>query len=143
MSTAPPRNPDARKRNRTMLIALFVMFFGSMLIAGLLRFSGWQPEGMKNHGELLQPPADLRDAAPRTTAGSEYRWQPHRRVEIAPFFDVGNVHHDWDSLFSGGMKTGYGIGFRVVSSKRVFARLDIGVGGNEGKQILFKLNESF
>ena len=74
---------------------------------------------------------------------TEYRWQPHRRVEIAPFFDVGNVHHDWDSLFSGGMKTGYGIGFRVVSSKRVFARLDIGVGGNEGKQILFKLNESF
>ena len=86
MSTPTP-DPDARKRNRTMLIALFVMFFGSMLIAGLLRFSGWQPEGMKNKGELLQPPADLRDGTPRTTDGSDYRWQPEARlwrIVVAP-----------------------------------------------------------
>lgn len=93
MSTVQPRNPDARKRNRTMLIALFVMFFGSMLIAGLLRFSGWQPEGMKNHGELLQPPADLRDATPRTTDGSDYLWQPEARlwrIAVAPPADCGD-----------------------------------------------------
>ena len=86
MSTPTPE-PEARKRNRTMLIALFVMFFGSMLIAGLLRFSGWQPEGMKNKGELLQPPADLRDAVPRTTDGSQYHWQPEARlwrIVVAP-----------------------------------------------------------
>jgi hypothetical protein len=86
MSTPTP-NPEARKRNRTMLIALFVMFFGSMLVAGLLRFSGWQPEGMKNLGELLQPPADLRDAQPRGVDGSAYAWQPEARlwrIAVAP-----------------------------------------------------------
>jgi hypothetical protein len=74
---------------------------------------------------------------------TEYRWLPHKRIQIAPFFDLGNVHRDWASLFDGDMKTGYGIGFRVVSSKRVFARFDIGLGGNEGRQYLFKLSESF
>jgi hypothetical protein len=74
---------------------------------------------------------------------TEYRWAVHKRLQVAPFFDVGNVHRNWDELFNGDMKTGYGIGFRVTSSKRVFARLDIGLGGNEGKQILFKLSESF
>ena len=50
-----------RNRNRGLLIAIFVMFFGSMLVAGLLRFSGWRPAGTQNHGELLQPPGDLRE----------------------------------------------------------------------------------
>ena len=92
MSHASPQNPDAHKRNRTMLIALFVMFFGSMLVAGLLRFSGWQPQGMKNHGELLQPPADLREAQLLANDGSPYRWQPEARlwrIAVAPPADCG------------------------------------------------------
>ncbi|MFC3551292.1 hypothetical protein ACFOLC_09750 [Lysobacter cavernae] len=69
-----------RTRNRSLLIALFVMFFGSMLVAGLLRFSGWRPEGMKNHGELLQPPTDLRQQVPQLHDGTAYRWNPAGRV---------------------------------------------------------------
>jgi len=79
--------PQARRRNRGLLIAILLMFFGSMLVAGLLRFSGWRPEGMKNHGELLQPPADLRAVVPRRTDGSAYRWQPDARrwrIALAP-----------------------------------------------------------
>ena len=37
-----------RNRNRTLLLLLFAMFFGSMLVAGLLRFSGWRPQGTKS-----------------------------------------------------------------------------------------------
>ena len=74
---------------------------------------------------------------------SEYRWNVHKRLDIAPFFDVGHVHHNWDELFTGDIKTGYGIGFRLVNRSRVLARFDIGLGGSEGKQFLFKLNESF
>mgnify|MGYP000849196992 CR=1 FL=1 len=54
--------PDAvRNRNRGMLVLIVVFFLGSALVAGALRFSGWRPEGTRNHGELLQPPGDLRD----------------------------------------------------------------------------------
>ena len=60
----------AHRHNRGMLIAIFVLFFGGMLIAGLLRFSGWQPEGMKNKGEMLEPYADLREHTPTLAAGA-------------------------------------------------------------------------
>ena len=78
-------NPDHtvetnRSRNRGMLVALFVLFFGGMLVAGLLRFSGWRPEGSKNKGELLQPYGDLRDHAPALAAGGRYRWSDNPRT---------------------------------------------------------------
>lgn len=93
MSADPQsRERDARKRNRGMLIAIFVLFFGSMLVAGLLRFSGWRPEGMKNQGELLQPPGDLRALVPRRVDGSEYHWDRDARlwrIALAPPANCG------------------------------------------------------
>lgn len=88
-------NDDARKyrRNRLTLFALFGLFFGVMLVAGILRFSGWQPSGMKNHGELLKPPVDVRDQAPRLLSGGEYAWNPGERrwrVLVAPPTDCGD-----------------------------------------------------
>ena len=56
--TAAPQGN--RNRNRFTLLAIFAVFFGAFALAGILRFSGWRPAGLKNHGELLQPPADLR-----------------------------------------------------------------------------------
>lgn len=90
-----PSKPDghaARERNRTMLIVIVVMFFGSMLIAGILRFSGWQPEGSRNQGELLHPPGDLRGLTPRLSDGSPYPWQPEARlwrIAVAPPAECG------------------------------------------------------
>jgi hypothetical protein len=81
-------NPDkARLRNRNMLVAIFGLFFGGMLIAGLLRFSGWRPEGMKNKGEMLQPYADLRDYSPTLSSGDPYHWNASPRtwrIVVAP-----------------------------------------------------------
>lgn len=68
------------RHNRGMLIALVVLFFGGMLIAGMLRFSGWQPEGKKNKGELLEPYGDLRNYAPTLAAGGAYRWNDEPRI---------------------------------------------------------------
>ena len=79
MSPNAPDNP-ALRRNRGMLVALFVLFFGGMLVAGLLRFSGWRPEGSKNKGEMLQPYADLRDHSPALAAGGAYRWTDSPRT---------------------------------------------------------------
>ena len=75
-----PEQLQARRRNRAMLVALSVMFFGGMLVAGLLRFSGWRPEGAKNKGEMLQPYGDLRDHAPALAAGGAYRWKDEPRI---------------------------------------------------------------
>ena len=76
-ATAPAAT---RTRGRLMLIALFVMFFGSAFGAGVLRFSGWMPAGLRNHGELLNPPADLRATPPRLADGGIYAWNPDARV---------------------------------------------------------------
>jgi len=82
-------SPDAaRTRNgRLMLIALFVLFFGTAFGAAMLRLSGWMPAGLKNHGELLQPPTDLRQATPLLADGRPYDWNPAARtwrIVVAP-----------------------------------------------------------
>jgi hypothetical protein len=77
----PASDTDAiRCRNRGMLVGLFLLFFGGMLLAGLLRFSGWRPDGSKNKGELLQPYGDLRDYTPTLADGSGYRWKADART---------------------------------------------------------------
>jgi hypothetical protein len=81
-----PSHPHFR-RNRLLLLAIFAIFIGTMLVAGALRFSGWRPAGMKNHGELLQPPADLRARTPKLAAGGDYHWNPAARtwrIVLAP-----------------------------------------------------------
>ena len=83
MNTSAP-SPDAaaarlRNRNRIALLAIAGLFFGGFLIAGLLRFSGWRPAGMKNHGELLDPPGDLRALTPQQVDGGAYPWNPVER----------------------------------------------------------------
>lgn len=101
-----PIDPRARNRNRTMLVAIAVLFFGTMLVAGALRFSGWQPEGRKNHGELLQPAVDLRDLTPQLVGGGQYAWNPGERtwrIMLAPPADCGSecerLAHDIDTVW--------------------------------------------
>lgn len=74
--------PDAARtrRGRWMLLALFALFFGSVIGAGVLRFSGWQPAAHKNHGEMLQPPSDAREIVPKQADGSDYLWNPSERI---------------------------------------------------------------
>ncbi|HYG08220.1 MAG TPA: hypothetical protein VD865_17660 [Stenotrophomonas sp.] len=80
MTSTSPAPAASGRRGRGKLIALFVLFFGSMLMAGVLRFSGWQPAGQRNHGELLSPPVDLRAMAPLQADGARYVWRPGERI---------------------------------------------------------------
>ncbi|MEO5566012.1 MAG: hypothetical protein ABIR05_05070 [Luteimonas sp.] len=79
--------PERRRRNRRMLLLIVGIFLGTMLVAGALRFSGWQPPTTKNNGELLHPPVDLRRFAPALAAGGNYAWNQDQRlwrVVVAP-----------------------------------------------------------
>ena len=58
MNTAT--SPQARGSGRRTLVLLFAVFLGAMALAAVLRFSGWQPTGHRNAGQLLKPPVDLR-----------------------------------------------------------------------------------
>ena len=81
------QDPRTRRRNRMMLVAIFAIFFGSMFVAGVLRFSGWRPAGTRAHGEMLQPPGDLRAVVPKLADGSDYAWNPRARlwrIALAP-----------------------------------------------------------
>jgi hypothetical protein len=73
--------PDApRRRNRLTLIAIVVLFFGSMLVAGILRFADIHPAATRQKGELLDPYPDLRNARLRGLDGSAYEWAPIHRT---------------------------------------------------------------
>lgn len=115
MNTPPDQSTRAdghdltRRRNRLMLLGLFAIFFGTLAVAGLLRFSGWRPEGMKNRGEMLQPPTDARAVTPLLLDGTPYQWNPGARtwrVVVAPPADCGaectqlarDIHTVWEVL---------------------------------------------
>ena len=71
---------SALKRRRILLLTIAAIFFGSLLLGGVLRFSGWRPSGTKNHGEILRPYADLRAISPQLTTGQIYSWAPKERL---------------------------------------------------------------
>lgn len=73
----------------------------------------------------------------------EYRWRASKWVSVATFVDAGEVRADWEDIGLSGLKTGYGVGLRVHSTKQTFVRLDAGTGGGEGWQIFFKFGPSF
>ena len=73
---------------------------------------------------------------------TEYRWNAIKYLGLALFYDVGKVSPNWEDINLSDTKTAWGVGVRVASTKRVFARLDIGLGGEE-RQIFFKLGPSF
>ena len=73
----------------------------------------------------------------------EYRWEAFAGLDMALFFDAGEVSDDWENIdLVNNAKTSYGIGFRFNTFKNVFMRLDLGLGG-EGTQIFFKFGPAF
>lgn len=71
-------NRPSQTKSRLILVLVVTMFFSSFFIAAFLRFTGWQPEGSRNHGELLQPPIPLEGMRLVRADGTLYTWQPER-----------------------------------------------------------------
>jgi hypothetical protein len=85
MNTTPPV-PDASdrnrrdRRNRMLLLVLVVLFVLPIAAAWLINRGGLVPSPSRQHGELLQPPLDLREVVPRRAGGSAYEWNPEARL---------------------------------------------------------------
>jgi outer membrane protein assembly factor BamA len=73
----------------------------------------------------------------------EYRWEAFSGLDMAIFYDKGEVAEDWQDIDFRELKTAYGVGFRFNTFKSVFLRLDIGTGGGEGTRIFFKFGPAF
>lgn len=71
---------SARRRNRGALLLILGLALGALVAAGALRFSGWQPSGHVNKGQMLQPYGDLRTLSPTLADGSSYRWSDSPRT---------------------------------------------------------------
>jgi hypothetical protein len=76
----------SQTRSRLVLLLLALLFAAPITIAIVLHASGWEPSRTRNHGQLLRPALDLRDAELRRADGSSYAWEPaERRWRIAVY----------------------------------------------------------
>jgi hypothetical protein len=74
---------------------------------------------------------------------AEFRHQVHSMVHVAAFVDAGKVAHDWEDINPTNLKTSYGLGLRAGTAKRVFFRLDVASGGDEGARVFVKFDPAF
>ncbi len=70
-------NDRQRTRGRLQFLLIAALFFGPLLFAAWLYYSGdsLQPDSRANHGALLEPIVNLEDAVPESTIHGGLAWQ--------------------------------------------------------------------
>jgi len=73
---------------------------------------------------------------------TEVRCQVWHHLDMALFADAGHVFADAESFGDGGVRVGYGVGFRVRSSEKTLGRVDI-ARSTEGWQVTLDVGSLF
>jgi outer membrane protein assembly factor BamA len=73
---------------------------------------------------------------------AEYRWEVFSGLDMALFFDAGQVFDKWQQINLRRLDTDYGFGFRFNVGNDVFLRIDTGFS-REGFAIWFKFSNVF
>ena len=73
---------------------------------------------------------------------TEYRWAAWSGMDVALFFDAGDVRPDRDNFELDRLKASYGFGFRLNTIRSVFARLEF-AWSKEGKRIFLSFSNIF
>jgi outer membrane protein assembly factor BamA len=73
----------------------------------------------------------------------EYRWEAFSGLDLALFWDGGDVGTTVEQIRLKEFKTGYGFGLRFNTDRRIFMRLDAGFGGREGPRFFWKFSPAF
>jgi outer membrane protein assembly factor BamA len=72
----------------------------------------------------------------------ESRWGLFTHLDTAVFFDTGKVAPQASDLRFTGLKTSYGIGFRVHNRQNTVGRVDLG-HSSEGWRVVVKFSDPF
>jgi len=72
----------------------------------------------------------------------EYRWYAWSGLDMALFYDAGNVFPHYEDMTIKDMKTSYGIGFHFNSKTSLPLRVDI-AHGDEGPRLIIKFSNIF
>jgi outer membrane protein assembly factor BamA len=73
----------------------------------------------------------------------EYRWEAFSGLDLALFFDAGDVGTKLEQIRLKDFKTGWGFGLRFNTNRAVFMRIDVGFGGLEGSRMFWKWGPAF
>ncbi|MCC7123950.1 MAG: BamA/TamA family outer membrane protein [Acidobacteria bacterium] len=73
----------------------------------------------------------------------EYRWEAFSALDLALFWDGGDVAERLQDLRWDEFKTGWGFGLRFNTARAVFLRTDVGFGGREGPRLFIKFGPPF
>jgi outer membrane protein assembly factor BamA len=93
--------------------------------------------------ETLRGFREFRFRDRRTFYGStEYRWEAAAFMELALFYDVGQVYGSGVKLAWDRLETSYGGGLRFKTPRAVILRMDVG-HSREGTRFYFKFGPSF
>jgi outer membrane protein assembly factor BamA len=74
---------------------------------------------------------------------AEYRFEAFAGLDIALFWDGGDVGTKLEQITANEFRTGWGAGLRFNTNRRVFLRIDTGFGGREGARIFWKYSPAF
>ncbi|HEX6832955.1 MAG TPA: hypothetical protein VF132_05425 [Rudaea sp.] len=80
-------------RNRLVLVAIAIVFFGPLLAAFVLNRSGWRPEKTRNYGTLIEPVRSVSSVSVKLADGSALTWsdpQWHWTLLALPGADCGS-----------------------------------------------------
>ncbi|MGE0463150.1 MAG: BamA/TamA family outer membrane protein [Vicinamibacterales bacterium] len=73
----------------------------------------------------------------------EYRWEAFAGLDLALFWDAGEVAPTLDRIRRDEFKTGWGFGLRFNTNRSVFMRIDVGLRGPEGSRIFWTFTPAF
>lgn len=73
----------------------------------------------------------------------EYRWEAFSGLDLALYWDGGDVGTTLEQIRLDEFKTGWGFGMRFNTDRRIFLRIDTGFGGREGARIFCKFSPAF
>ena len=74
---------------------------------------------------------------------AEYRWEAFSGLDLALFWDGGDVGTVLEQIRLDELKTGWGFGLRFNTDKQVLMRIDVGLGGPEGARLFWKFSPVF
>ena len=63
---------------------------------------------------------------------AEYRWEAFSGLDMALFYDLGQVGRRWDDISFGDLRHSWGLGFRFNTYRAVFLRTEIAFNSGEG-----------